>query len=169
MKFYLMWANHDAMYLWDKRNLTWYYWWASMHNLPLPISFTINLGQRVVLSRFVLHHPYNLPWNWPGLPKFYELWVSDLDKPGDDLFGGDWTRIAQMESVIPSGQETPTADDNNYAVFDGENMFIEPTDEIPNPYIPCKFLRVRILNVWELNLPSASIIIGEIDLYGQKL
>ena len=155
-------------YLWDNRNASWIYWWATII-FPLPLTFTIDLGEHVVLSRIVLHHPYDLPWFAQYTPKFYELWVSDLDAPGDDLFGGDWTHIATMESVIPSGKETPTKEDNDYAIYDGENMFILPTDEIQDPYVPCKYLRFRILKVWDQNRTETTVAIGELDLFGKVL
>ncbi len=155
--------------IWDGITVgDWNYFFIS-YDKPLPRTFTIKLGQRVRLSRFVMHHAYNFPYERSFTPKKIELYVSDSDAPGDDLFGGDWQLIAQLESTIPSGLAEPTQEDKDHARFDGENMFIESTDEIPNPYVPAKYLRVRVLKNWDEDLTEASIAIGEIDLFGQVL
>ena len=152
--------------LWDGKNSDWLYFYVGASIIPLPTTWTIDLGQRVRLGRMVIYQAYNFPYNPSSAPKKIELWVSDSNRPGDDLEGGDWQLIARLESILPSGQEVATADDKSQGIYDGENMFIEPTEEIPNPYIPFRFLRIRTMKVYDLYRESANICLGEIDLFG---
>jgi len=154
--------------LWDKMNSPDNHFWLSLRVL-LPVTFTIDLGQSVKLSRFVMYHAYNEPYTTYRVPKKMELWVSDLYAPGDDLFGGDWQLIARLESTTFSGQETATDEDKLRAIWEGENMFIEPTDEIADPYVSFRFLRIRVLQMWDKDVTDPHICIGEIDHFGQAI
>jgi len=137
---------------------------------PYPMIFTIDLGQTVSISRFKF-------WHWRGYEftgahnlKVFECWGSNVQLPGDDLFGGDWTLLAICRSHKPSGDDnlTVTAEDRAYG-REGENHFFRVTDEIPNPHIPIRYFRIRVLENWFGAIPGATgqTVIPEMTLYGQ--
>ena len=136
----------------------------------LPFTLTIRLGATVILSRIVIHHwRLNDSAFGAGAPKIFEVWGSNLNRPGDNLFGGDWTMLGNFESEIPSGNAQPTQADKNFAIFDGEPFFFEATEEIPNPFVPTKFIRFRFLGNWRgygVGDP-ANITISELKVFGQ--
>jgi hypothetical protein len=131
-----------------------------------PYHFTIKLGMTARISRLQLHHRLNYEYS-NKTPKKWELWGSESDLPDDNLFGGDWFLIGRFTSFMPSGSTgAPTAEDKLYANGEGERLMIQPTDEIPDPYRPVKFIRLRVFEVWD-NSQAGQVIIAEIDLYGQ--
>ncbi len=136
----------------------------------LPFTLTVKLGVEVSLSRIVLHHwRLNDSSFGAGAPKFFQIYGSNLDRPGDDVFGDDWVLLGDFESQIPSGNSVPTQADKDFAVFDGEPFFFEVKDNIPNPYLPTKFIRFRFLGNWRgygIGDP-ANITISEMRLFGQ--
>ena len=148
--------------IWDKKNIPDNNFWVSQI-FTKPVTSTIDLGQRVSLSRLVLYHAAG--YAYVGVPQKFELWVSDVDKPEDDLLGGDWQLIAELEHPVP---ENRTAEDKERVVFEGEVFFIEETDEIPNPYVPFRYLRIRSLEfIDDGGALTWRYYLGEIDLFGQ--
>ena len=150
--------------IWDKKNASWNYYYIS-NIKPLPCSLTINLNQRVTLSRLVFYHGFDWACIPQYTPKNFELWLSDVDTPGNDFYGGDWQLIARLEGTLFSND--PTQDEENRARWEGETFYILPTDEIPNPYIEGKYLRIRFLTVGDEDITETGIRIGEIDLFGK--
>lgn len=154
--------------MWDDENPA--EWRGSLMDGILPFTVTVKLGIRVTLSRIVVYHCHLWGGGYTGnAPKRFEIWGSDKDKPGDDLLGGDWTMLGNFTSVLPSGRSEATEADKQAGIYDGDTFFFEPTDEIPNPYQPTKFIRFRHLETWngDSNGINGRVMIGEIDLYGQ--
>ncbi|MDR2038045.1 MAG: DUF4959 domain-containing protein [Bacteroidales bacterium] len=161
-------ANYGFTNLWDgvysQRNANIF---ASSHTGPaFPYTCTFTLGREAIISRMVMHHRLNFEYVGKT-PKKIELWGSDSDDPGDDLLlSGDWFCLGKFESKMPSGGNSPTDEDKVYGNGEGEQFMVVPNDEIPNPYRPVKFLRIRPQEVWD-GTKGGQIIIAEIDLYGQ--
>lgn len=176
---YLMWSekgahdNYAPWRMWDNDLAA---GWAGTYHVnrsteSLPFTLTIRLGTTVILSRVVLHHwRLNDSAFGAGAPKIFQVYGSMLDRPGDDLFGGDWTLLANFESEIPSGNALPTQSDKDFAIFDGVSFFFEATDDIPNPFVPTKFIRFRFLGNWRGygTGDPANITISEMKLFGQR-
>lgn len=93
-------------------------------NTPIPQWFTFDLGAQARLSRFKVHHRANYAYV-AGDPKVFEIWGSN--NPASDGSWDSWTQMGTFESIIPSGEETPTTEDIHYAVVAGEDF------EFPNP------------------------------------
>jgi hypothetical protein len=135
----------------------------------LPFTTTIKLGARVTLSHITLYAARMWPMAYSGqAPKIFEVYGSDMDRPGDDLFGGDWNLLGQFVSTIPSGNATATQADKDHAVNDGDVFFFEPTESIPDPYLPTRFVRFRFIETWsKVSGESERVFIGELEIWGQ--
>jgi|AGTN01.1.fsa_nt_gi hypothetical protein len=143
---------------------------ATAHTAPaFPYTFTFSVGQYAKISRFVLHHRLNFEYSGKT-PKKFELWASGVESPRDDLIlSGDWFCLGVFHSKIPSGAKDgtgATVEDKAYANANGEQFYIEPSTETPDPYLPVKYIRFRTGEVWD-GSTAGQIIISEIDLYGQ--
>jgi hypothetical protein len=168
--------NNDLMApyrMWDGTNEKQWYLTGSVGNAiegQFPCTFTIKLNQTVTLSRLVLYAPG--AWGSGGFqhqsPRLFEVWGSNKDVPGDDLFGGDWTLLGDFEALPPSGKMPPgTDEDIRTSIYDGVNYFFEVTDKIENPYVPIKYIRYRFKESFiAIAGDPPLILIGEMDLYG---
>ncbi|MDR1172442.1 MAG: DUF4959 domain-containing protein [Bacteroidales bacterium] len=134
---------------------------------PFPYHFTIRLGVNAIISRLALHHRINFEYI-SKTPKRFEMWGSESNSPDDDLFGGDWFLLGDFTSSKPSGStdNTTTAEDKLYANGEGEKFLIQPSETIPNPYLPVRYIRFRVFEVWDGGL-AGQVIIAEIDLFGR--
>lgn len=142
----------------------------SVNDYYFPYTITIKLGTEIILSRLIMHHwRLNGGGFGGGAPKTFQIYGSNLDKPRDNLFEGDWTLLGNFESEIPSGKSEPTQADIDLAVFDGETFFVEATDDIPNPFVPTKFIRIRFLGNWSGRGigDQVNIAISELKLFGR--
>ncbi|MDR1668008.1 MAG: DUF4959 domain-containing protein [Bacteroidales bacterium] len=162
--------NYKPENLWDRQNPAAYTGIYHHYPVQLPFTITISLGERpVVLSRFVFYQWRLTPAYGSGLPKRFQIYGSNLDNPGDDYRGDDWTLLGDFESVLPSGRSEPTPADNETIVNEGESFFFEVTENIPDPYVPTKFIRILFLENWAGAKigETALIMFAEIDLYGR--
>lgn len=149
--------------------------WSGVYVMNLsgytyPYTLTIKLAKEITLSRIIMHHwRLNGGGFKGGAPKYFQVYGSSKDKPADDLFGDDWTLLGDFHSEIPSGKPEPTQADINFAVFDGEPFFFEATDEIPDPFVSIKFIRLRFMGNWEGRQigDQANTTVAEIRLFGQ--
>ena len=150
--------------------------WAGVYvnnqsDVFFPFTLTVSLGDSYILSRIVIHH-----WRFAeggfagGALKSFQIYGSNLDRPGDDLFGGDWQLLGDFESEIPSGNAEPTQADKDIGVFDGENFFFEANDIAPNPFVPTKFMRFRYRGTWNGRGigDAVYVAVAEVRLFGQK-
>jgi hypothetical protein len=154
-------ASWDAVYVVD-----------NVQSALFPYTLTISLGDSYLLSRIILHHWRMHTGGYTGgAPKSFQVWGSNLEQPGDDLFGGDWNLLGDFESEIPSGNASPTQADKDLAVFDGDPFFFEANDVTPEPYLPPRFVRFRFRGSWNGRGIGdvATIWISEVRLFGQKI
>lgn len=140
---------------------------ANTHTSPMPQTFTVNLKQSATLSRIKVHQRIKNEYTGSAVKKF-ELYGSNSMNPKDDLAGGDWVLLGRFESTKPSGPGPITAEDRQYANVQGENFELLPTDEIPNPWVPVRFIRFRTLETYNGPSERGQVIIAEISLFGQE-
>lgn len=140
---------------------------ANTHTSPMPQTFTVNIKQSVTLSRINVHQRIRNEYTGSMVKKF-EIYGSDSLNPKDELTSDDWTLLGRFESVKPSGTGPITAEDRAYANVKGESFEFIPTNEIPNPWIPVRFIRFRTLETYNGPSPLGQIIIAEISLFGQS-
>ncbi len=130
---------------------------ASSNSSVLPQWFTIDLGEKVVLSRIREHqmvgsHMYN-----GGAVKEFEIYGSNNPDPN----GGwkNWELLGSFNSFKPSGKPvgTVTDEDKNYAWFLGEEFTFE------NLLPAYRYIRWKTLKTYA---SAGQVVITEIDLYG---
>lgn len=153
---------------WDGITTVQYYNVFMCSPTPFPATFTIDLGQTVTISRIKVYQWYLIEYQYHNM-KSFEFWGSNSDNPGDDLMGGDWNLLGKFRSYKPSGDTGPvTQEDREYGQA-GENHILSITDDVPNPYVPVRFFRIRAFENWlGITAPESGLIcIPEITIYGQ--
>lgn len=140
---------------------------ATKHTSPMPQTFTFDLKSFVTVSRIKVHQRRDNEYIGCNVKKF-QLYGSHVEKPGDDLFGGDWIILGEFESWKPSGTGSSiTQEDKNYANVEGENFELRQTENVPNPWIPVRYIRFRSMETYNGPSTTGQITIAEISLYGQ--
>lgn len=118
-------------------------------------SFTFDLGQTVVFSRFRAFHPTGLYYHAQMIRKF-ELWGSaSPDVTGD--FGSGWHKIGDYEFTKPSERGGSTQEDDALAVS-GEDFAVDPA--VP----PTRYLRVVVRSSFG---NSPHVTLGDLRFWGQ--
>jgi hypothetical protein len=147
-------------------------------NAPFPQIFTVDLQCRAILSSFRLHHRAEYEYDGDAVREF-ELYGSGEAAPADDLLSGDWIKLGRYRFPdppaifdLPPGYEHyanhPLIPNPNVAFASAGPLFeIAPTAELPNPYVPVRYVRVRILKSCRETATSGGIAIGEFTLFGQ--
>ncbi|MBB5437387.1 hypothetical protein HDC92_001059 [Pedobacter sp. AK017] len=132
---------------------------ASPNGSPLPSWFSIDLGKKVLLSRFKEHQaPTSHLYTGSAVKKF-ELWGSNT--PSQDGSFDGWVLLGAFESFRPSGLPlgTPaTAEDKNYGNFLGEDFMFEETP----PAV--RYLRWKTIETYS---STGQIVIAELTLFGE--
>ena len=120
-----------------------------------PQTFSVDLGQNVILSRIVV----NMRPGWlydHGGPKKYNVYgVKDL--PGTDGNFDDWVLLKKCESIKPSGLPIGTNTDEDVAHYEAgdEFTFDEPTE--------IRYFRFSVTETWD----SATYVdFSEITFFG---
>lgn len=158
--------EHAIESMWDS---DFYTVFANEHDRPIPQTLTANLKCSAILSGVRVHHRKEDAYAGSNV-RIFELWGSDKDTPGDDLMGGDWIKLGKFESWKPSGTgPTVTAEDREYANIQGEFHELIPFDENPNPWVPVKYVRFKVLETWKGASTIGQVIIADISVYGQIL
>lgn len=151
-------SNYSVAKLWDGK------WavlgsdcFASPNGSALPSWFSIDLGKKVLLSRFKEHQaPTSHLYTGSAVKKF-ELWGSNAPNP-DGSFDG-WILLGAFESFKPSGPSTTvTAEDKNYGNVLGEDFIFEETP----PAV--RYLRWKSIEVYT---STGQIVIAELTLFGE--
>lgn len=125
----------------------------------LPQWYTIDLGQKAVLSRIAIAgRPHYASYN-RSFPKKFELWGS-ADPNTDGSFDSSWFKFGTFVTVPPSGKNPPTTNDIEKPTLPGESF----TMPDPGSHPAIRYIRIRCLTNWG-DLPSFQL--GEITLYGQ--
>jgi hypothetical protein len=133
---------------------------ASPNGSAIPSWFSIDLGKKVLLSRFKEHQaPTSHLYNGSAVKRF-ELWGSNAPN-ADGGFDG-WVLLGSFESFKPSGLPYPTitAEDKNYGNFLGEDFIFEETP----PAV--RYLRWKTLETYT---STGQIVIAELTLFGEIL
>lgn len=89
----------------------------------MPQWFTMDLGVTAELSRIKHYHVSTEPYD-RGTPKVIEVWGTnayDADGSWDS-----WTLLGTFTESPPSGNTTPNANDNTYAINEGYDLLFEP-------------------------------------------
>jgi hypothetical protein len=145
---------------------------ASQFSAPMPQHFTINLGQKVVLSRFKMWPRSNEMYAGSS-PRTFEVWGAE-NPPSNDSFD-DWHLLGQWNQLKPSGYGEGTtvgpitSEDQTYFRGGGDYELV-PNDLVPDPYIPITHLRFRITSTFTTYGSEATqgqVIIGELTFWGQ--
>ena len=145
------------------------------YSYTFPFSLTISLGGSYTLSRIIIH-AWRMHGEYTGTAvKSFQVYGSNLDRPGDDIYGEDWVLLGDFEDEIPSGNATATQADRDYAVFDGKVFYIEENDLTPtNPFVPIKYFRFLFRGNWAgrtIGDPvsgTGGVSIAELRLFGKK-
>ena len=142
--------------LWDGLSNSRLY--ASSNASSLPQWITIDLGEKVLMSRFKMWmEPNNHCYTGSGLENF-ELWGSNAPDPD----GGwtHWTLLGNFTTVKPSGLPLgqKTAEDINYATVLGAdfNFDVQP------PAV--RYLRLKSLQTYS---SPGQVVIEELSFFGQ--
>jgi hypothetical protein len=146
----------------------------------LPRSFTISLGCRAILSRMSVHarrRTVQYTYEYSDCPRLYEIYGCD-NLPDADGSWDNWTLLGSFETVKPSGYEadgsvgTVTAADMDYFAIQGDEHEFLPTDEIPDPYVPVRYVRMRVLHTFltygmkDYSKPAGQLIFNELTFWG---
>lgn len=111
-----------------------------------PVSFTIDLGQKAVLSRFKVYqwsYGWTHAWQRLNVCKF-ELWAWTGDTyPEDDWNNSNWEKFGTFNVNKPSGLSYGQINQDDKDAFNAGAEFNAPPDAPP-----VKYLRFRILDTW---------------------
>jgi len=132
--------------------------WGTPNGSVMPQWFTIDLGQKVLMSRFKEHQAPTSHLYVASAVKKFELYGSN--NPTQDGSWGPWTLLGTFDSFKPSGQPlgTTTAEDKNYGNFLGEDF------EFVNQPAAYRYIRWKTLETYS---STGQVIIGEITLFGE--
>jgi len=152
-------ANFKLEYLWDNKwSVLSQQSYASANNSTLPQWFTIDLGEKVLMSRFQEHQAPTSHLYVGSAVKTFELWGSNNPDAGGGWEG--WQLLGTFSSFKPSGLPLgqTNSEDANYGNVLGEDFEFE----VPPPAV--RYLRWKTLETYS---STGQVVIGEITLYGQ--
>lgn len=132
--------------------------YASSNVSSLPQWFTIDLGKKVLMSRFKMFmEGYNHCYTGSGVKKF-ELWGSN--SPDTDGGWTQWQLLGTFNTLKPSGLPLGqrTAEDINYANFLGCDYNFD------NQPPAVRYIRWKTLETYS---SPGQVVIAEISLWGQ--
>lgn len=132
--------------------------YASSNASSLPQWITIDLGHKVLLSRFKQYmEQYDHCYTGSGL-KTFELWGSN--SPDPDGGWTQWEKLGTFNTFKPSGLPLgqKTAEDINYAC----NLGADFSFEVQPP--PVRYLRLKSLETYS---STGQVVIMELSFWGQ--
>lgn len=130
-----------------------------------PVFFTIDLGKEVVLSRYILWHRQNNPYNncTPKLWKVYGTLMPDITKTDTDYwvneYQKDWVLLSDVYDISmykPSGDDLQNTSEDYAAALAGFDL-----ESISDA--PVRYIRFEITENWAMPVRS---LIGELEFYG---
>lgn len=136
-------------YLWDNKYNSGF---ATINRMPQ--WFTFDMGASAAINRFKIWQSPDRLYNLENMKKF-EIWGSD--NPNPDGSWESWTKLADCESVKPSG--LPVGENSNLDVTyanAGEEFLLPPG----SPKV--RYIRIKALETWG---NSTFITVAEITLY----
>jgi hypothetical protein len=168
--------NYRFEQLWDNRMVTdGDGFFASTTTYPIPQHFSINLGRKVIISRFQVF-PRNSEVYFGDAPRTWELWGSD--NPPADGSWNNWYLLGTYHQAKPSGygdgaEVGPvTAEDTEYFKWSGGDYELQITDETPNAAMILSHIRFKTLSTFATygtETKTTSVIIGELTFFGQLI
>jgi hypothetical protein len=128
-------------------------------NSSIPAPFTVDLGQKVKMSRFLFFNRLfnNSYYSW-GNPKTFEVYICKVDKPSPNGNWDEWEKIMDCIQVKPSGSAGTTQTDDDLAAAEAGFEF-EVDLDVP----PIRYIRFVITSTWEGTSYTHPC---EIDFYG---
>ncbi|TDQ08097.1 DUF5000 domain-containing lipoprotein [Pedobacter metabolipauper] len=132
--------------------------YASSNASSLPQWITIDLGKKVLLSRFKQYmEQYSHCYTASGL-KTFELWGSN--NPDADGGWTRWTLLGRFNTLKPSGLPLgqTTAEDINYGAILGADFTFDVDPE------PVRYLRLKSLETYS---STGQVVIRELSFWGQ--
>jgi len=159
------WEGHTTRYLWNgiwEGNMS---GWMSDF-VDLPALLTVDLGKPIIMSRFAY---------WPradiydvftrGHPRILEVWGSLDPNPNGDL-DETWIPLGRYETIKPT-EGPPTWEDVSMCMYPNYPFVleVEPNAFSPDPFVPIRYLRVRIMATYDSSSMSWIMIQG-IKLWG---
>lgn len=151
--------SYTIEHLWDNNIEGYGGIFASTNSSVLPQWFTIDLGEKVVISRVVEHQAQPASHQYAGsAPKTIEIWGSNAPNP--DGSWASWDSLGLFHSFKPSGLPLgqTTAEDSDYGWLKGEDFEF---DHILPAY---RYIRWKTLETYA---SSGQVVIAELDIYGQ--
>lgn len=150
--------NLTIDHLWDNK-IDWYdNVFASTNASTIPQWFTIDIGQKVIISR-IIEHQFRYDHLYAGgAVKRFELWGTN--NPSPDGSWANWELLGTFNSFKPSGlpMGNNSAEDMNYAWFHGEDFTFDHL-------VPAvRYIRFKTLEAYD---SPRAIVIAELDLWGQ--
>ena len=155
----------DVPRMWDNEYGEW-----NGYNLQqitdLPFWFTIDLGRTIVMSRLKLWQftPDNYLWG-NYVPKNFELWGSM--NPSPDGNWDNWIPLGKFEMVKPSPGTAITAEDIAFAKQGVDFELTSGSEFAPNPFVPIRYFRFKLLDTFSGPRERDFIMICEIEIYGR--
>jgi hypothetical protein len=137
-----------------------------------PQHFTIEVGRTVIINRFKMYpRGGNSELYRDAGPRLVEVWGSMY--PPSDGSWNNWYKLGAWEQLKPSGYGVgadvgPITDEDVAWFNSGGNYVVEATAEIPNPFIPIKYIRFKVVHTFASYSGAASgnLCIGELEFYG---
>lgn len=144
--------------LWDGSTATLQSGFASPNGSAMPSWFTIDLGKKVLLSRFKEFQAPSSHLYVASAVKTFELYGSN--SPDADGGWTQWQLLGTFHSFKPSGlpMGQTSAEDKNYANVLGEDFEFE----IPPPAV--RYLRWKTLETYS---STGQVVISELSFWGQ--
>ena len=138
--------------------LFWNGLFASSNSSKIPQWFTLDLGQKVVLSRFKEYQLGSDHFYRGSALKAFEIWGSN--NPNADGGWTNWVLLGSFKSFKPSGlpMGQTNQDDYNYAAFNGEDF------EFKNLVPAVRYIRLKSTESYS---SAGQITIAELTFWGQ--
>ncbi|MGV3639071.1 MAG: DUF5000 domain-containing lipoprotein [Adhaeribacter sp.] len=132
--------------------------YASANASTLPQWFTLDLGKKVMISRFKMHQAPSSHLYVGSAVKIFELYGSNAPDP--DGGWSQWTKMGTFTSFKPSGLPLgqTTAEDLQYGSFLGEDFFF---DIAPPAF---RYIRWKTLETYS---STGQVVISELSLWGE--
>lgn len=147
---------------------------ATTKSAPIPQWFTVDLGRTITVSRVKMHQRAKgsrgeiQVYDGANVKRF-ELYGSMSPNP-DGSWDDSWIPLGSFTSFKPSGESsTVTEEDHQYANVEGVNYDVVVSEFAPEPYVPVRYLRFKVLETYMGQTTSGSIWIAELDVFGQEI
>jgi len=150
-------GSNKPSHLWNN-NVSFGDVFACDDGLQLPVWFTVDFGEKVILSRFKLWHRPNREYN---SMKYFEIWGSN-DPPLDGSFD-NWILLGSFESFKPSGLPAGSVSSEDRAYASGTGADFKFKSGLP----AVRYWRLVDVDGWTTG--SSVMQYSEISFWGQPV